>query len=107
MRIRILSDLKIKMANNFNPWNQDSVKVKQEPELQSTEIKSEIIKKSLVNPGYDSDPGLDEVKQESGLESTEIKSEITEKSMVEVKQESKRSKRSKPMQYLWQNSSHP
>ena len=98
MRIRILSDLKIKMANNFNPWNQDSVKVKQEPELQSTEIKSEIIKKSLVNPGYDSDPGLDEVKQESGLESTEIKSEITEKSsvnhdLVEVKQESKRSKR--------------
>ena len=93
MRIRILSDLKIKMANNFNPWNQDSVKVKQEPELQSTEIKSEIIKKSLVNPGYDSDPGLDEVKQESGLESTEIKSEITEKSLanpdfVEVKQES-------------------
>ena len=94
MRIRILSDLKIKMANNFNPWNQDSVKVKQEPELQSTEIKSEIIKKSLVNPGYDSDPGLDEVKQESGLESTEIKSEITEKSLanpdfkIEVKQES-------------------
>ena len=65
---------------------------------------SDITEKSLVNPDL---VEAVEVKQESELESVEIKSEITEKSMVEVKQESKRSKRSKPMQYLWQNSSHP
>ena len=92
MRIRILSDLKIKMANNFNSWNQDSVEVKQEPDLESTEMKSELTEKSLVNPNFV------ELKQESELQSTEIKSEITEKSLVnhdlvEVKQESKRSKR--------------
>ena len=92
MRIRILSDLKIKMANNFNPWNQDSVEVKQEPDLESTEMKSELTEKSLVNPNFV------ELKQESELQSVEIKSEITEKSLVnhdlvEVKQESKRSKR--------------
>ena len=92
MRIRILSDLKIKMANNFNSWNQDSVEVKQEPDLESTEMKSELTEKSLVNPNFV------EVKQESELQSTEIRSEITEKSLVnhdlvEVKQESKRSER--------------
>ena len=92
MRIRILSDLKIKMANNFNSWNQDSVEVKQEPDLESTEMKSELTEKSLVNPNFV------EVKQESELQSVEIKSEITEKSLVnhdlvEVKQESKRSER--------------
>ena len=92
MRIRILSDLKIKMANNFNSWNQDSVEVKQEPDLESTEMKSELTEKSLVNPNFV------ELKQESELQSVEIKSEITEKSLVnhdlvEVKQESKRSER--------------
>ena len=92
MRIRILSDLKIKMANNFNSWNQDSVEVKQDPDLESTEMKSELTEKSLVNPNFV------ELKQESELQSVEIKSEITEKSLVnhdlvEVKQESKRSKR--------------
>ena len=80
------------MANNFNPWNQDSVEVKQEPDLESTEMKSELTEKSLVNPNFV------ELKQESELQSVEIKSEITEKSLVnhdlvEVKQESKRSKR--------------
>ena len=92
MRIRILSDLKIKMANNFNSWNQDSVEVKQEPDLESTEMKSELTEKSLVYSNFV------ELKQESELQSVEIKSEITEKSLVnhdlvEVKQESKRSKR--------------
>ena len=75
----------------------------QDPDIRCEE-KSEITEKSLVNPDL---VEAVEVKQESELESVEIKSEITEKSMVEVKQESKRSKRSKPMQYLWQNSSHP
>ena len=65
MRIRILSDLKIKMANNFNPWNQDSVEVKQEPDLESTEIKSEITEKSFVNQDFV------KVKQESELEIVE------------------------------------
>ena len=65
MRIRILSDLKIKMANNFNPWNQDSVEVKQEPDLESTEIKSEITEKALVNQDFV------KVKQESELEIVE------------------------------------
>ena len=85
MRIRILSDLKIKMANYFNPWNQDSVEVKQEPDLESTEMKSELTEKSLVNPNFV------EVKQESELQSTEIRSKITEQSianpdLIEVKQ---------------------
>ena len=120
MRIRILSDLKIKMANNFNSWNQDSVEVKQEPDLESTEMKSELTEKSLVNPNFVevkqeselqsteirskiteqsiANPDLIEVKQESELQNTEIKSEVTEQSsvnhdLVEVKQESKRSKR--------------
>ena len=88
MRIRILIDLKIKMANNFNSWNQDSVEVKQDPDLESTEMKSELTEKSLVNPNFV------EVKQESELQSTEIRSEITEQSIanpdfkIEVKQES-------------------
>ena len=76
------------MANNFNPWNQDSVEVKQEPDLESTEMKSDLTEKSLVNPNFV------EVKQESELQSTEIRSEITEQSIanpdfkIEVKQES-------------------
>ena len=65
MKIRILSDLTIKMANNFNPWNQDSVEVKQEPDLESTEIKSEIKEKSFVNQDFV------KVKQESELEIVE------------------------------------
>ena len=53
------------MANNFNPWNQDSVEVKQEPDLESTEIKSEITEKSLANQDFV------KVKQESELEIVE------------------------------------
>ena len=57
------------MANNFNPWNQDSVEVKQEPDLESTEIKSEITEKSLVNQDFIE---AVEVKQESELDCTEM-----------------------------------
>ena len=71
--------------------DKDLVEVKQESDLESTEIKSEITEKSLVNQDFIE---AVEVKQESELKSVEVKSEIKEESLVnqelaEVKQESK------------------
>ena len=79
--------------------DKDLVEVKQESDLESTEIKSEITEKSLVNQDFIE---AVEVKQESDHESVEIKSEIIEKSLanqdfVKVKQESKRSKQLESM----------